>query len=124
MRPATEEERQLDMLDFANRMVCFAVVAESAVVSTAAADSAAWPASRMSQGCAMWCLRVILTVVGCPQHQASRRLGAPPPPGMPHPAQVFGNAAFRSQQRQIIEAALSGRDCFVLMPTGGERVLV
>ena len=33
--------------------------------------------------------------------------------------QVFGNAAFRSQQRQVIEAAMRGQDCFVLMPTGG-----
>lgn len=35
------------------------------------------------------------------------------------PLQVFGNGAFRSQQRQIIEAALRGESCFVLMPTGG-----
>jgi superfamily II DNA helicase RecQ len=44
-------------------------------------------------------------------------------PSPPLPAlyrQVFGNAAFRSQQRQVIEAAMRGQDCFVLMPTGGE----
>lgn len=33
--------------------------------------------------------------------------------------QVFGNPSFRSRQRDIVEAALSGRNCFVLMPTGG-----
>ena len=32
---------------------------------------------------------------------------------------VFGNAAFRPQQREVIEAVLQQRDCFVLMPTGG-----
>lgn len=38
--------------------------------------------------------------------------------------QVFGNTCFRSQQRQIIEAALSGHHCFVLMPTGGGWALL
>eukprot|EP00967_Tisochrysis_lutea_P037423 scaffold44991_cov17-Tisochrysis_lutea.AAC.1 len=30
---------------------------------------------------------------------------------------VFGNSGFRDAQRQVMEAAVSGRDCFVLMPT-------
>ena len=42
------------------------------------------------------------------------------PPLSPPRSQVFGNASFRSRQRDIVEAALSGRNCFVLMPTGGE----
>jgi bloom syndrome protein len=38
--------------------------------------------------------------------------------------QVFGNQSFRSQQRHIIQAALDGHDCFVLMPTGGRCCLL
>lgn len=33
--------------------------------------------------------------------------------------QFFGNGAFRLHQRQAINASMAGRDCFVLMPTGG-----
>jgi ATP-dependent DNA helicase RecQ len=37
--------------------------------------------------------------------------------------QVFGFASFRPLQREIIEDALSGRDVFALLPTGGGKSL-
>ncbi|KAK3237070.1 hypothetical protein CYMTET_52829 [Cymbomonas tetramitiformis] len=36
---------------------------------------------------------------------------------------VFGNRAFRHPQKQICEAAMRKKDCFVLMPTGGGKSL-
>jgi ATP-dependent DNA helicase RecQ len=37
--------------------------------------------------------------------------------------ETFGYPAFRGKQRDIIDAALAGRDCVVLMPTGGGKSL-
>ena len=55
-----------------------------------------------------------------------QRLGAPQPPAerareILH--DVFGYAAYRGQQEQIIGAALAGHDSLVLMPTGGGKSL-
>lgn len=33
----------------------------------------------------------------------------------------FGHSEFRGKQLEAIEAVLSGRDCFCLMPTGGGK---
>jgi ATP-dependent DNA helicase RecQ len=51
---------------------------------------------------------------------------APPPSDDPARRvlrEVFGYSSFRGQQAAIIEAALSGRDSLVLMPTGGGKSL-
>src|SRR3990167_6748554 len=37
--------------------------------------------------------------------------------------EIFGYPAFRGRQAEIIDALVSGRDCLVLMPTGGGKSL-
>jgi len=37
--------------------------------------------------------------------------------------ETFGHGAFRGAQREIVEAVVAGRDCIVLMPTGGGKSL-
>ena len=34
---------------------------------------------------------------------------------------IFGHESFRSVQGEIIETAMSGKDVFVLLPTGGGK---
>jgi len=36
---------------------------------------------------------------------------------------IFGHSSFRENQREICEACVSGKDAFVLMPTGGGKTL-
>jgi len=36
---------------------------------------------------------------------------------------TFGNSEFKENQREVINAALSGRDVMALIPTGGGKSL-
>ncbi len=38
-------------------------------------------------------------------------------------SEFFGNTTFRLNQREVVNASLSKRDTFVLMPTGGGKSL-
>lgn len=90
-------------------------------------SSTCWSTAIAWWAACLWCLFVIVALLACRSGwllHVNRRascscLPAFLPPAAPKRPQVFGNAAFRPQQRQIVEAALQGRDCFVLMPTGG-----
>ncbi|ORT48460.1 ATP-dependent DNA helicase RecQ [Vibrio sp. qd031] len=52
---------------------------------------------------------------------------AQPQPTIQQPAeilkQVFGYGEFRDGQQQVIDASMAGRDCVVIMPTGGGKSL-
>ena len=37
---------------------------------------------------------------------------------------VFGNAHFRQQQRAVVETVVDGMNAFVLMPTGGGKLVL
>jgi ATP-dependent DNA helicase RecQ len=63
-----------------------------------------------------------------PEESGPPRRAAPAvPPDRPEPEavlrEVFGHAAFRPGQREIVSAVLAGRDCLGVMPTGAGKSL-
>lgn len=108
-RAATAEEQQLDLLDYANLMVGIVCGYQGVFkpASSAGSGGLGWAGPRRGL-CSLW--QVPLTRLPAAAARPARRR-----------PQAFGNPGFRPQQRAIVEETLAGRNCFVLMPTGGAQ---